>query len=232
MRRGMIFPRSLTKLRRRRTSLKSTRSTLSTQNLQTLRRPNRRRLTGFWADGGMARSFLGFYAQSYSLERDVIVARAAAFFAEGLGGRHGRRRRGAAATHELDALGHHLDDGPLAAVLGFPLARLQPALHENGTALVEVLSTALGLLSPHDDREETDLFTLLAALGRVVTIHGQPQVGDRGSAGSVAKLGLLGEVTDQEDFVEARHLPTSSGDRKSTRLNSSHSSISYAVFCL
>jgi len=47
MRRGMILPRSLTKLLRRRTSLKSTSSTLSTQNLQTFRRPNRRRLTGF-----------------------------------------------------------------------------------------------------------------------------------------------------------------------------------------
>jgi len=53
MRRGVIFPRSDTKLRSRRTSLKSTRSTLSTQNLQTLRRPNRRRFVGF-PEGGMA----------------------------------------------------------------------------------------------------------------------------------------------------------------------------------
>src|SRR3712207_8395735 len=30
----------------------------------------------------------------------------------------------------------------------------------------------------------------------------------------------------------ARCLPTSRGDRKSTRLNSSHANISYAVFCL
>src|SRR5207245_6889599 len=126
MRRGMIFPRSRTKLRSRRTSLSSTRSTLSTQNLQTLRRPNRRRLTGFWADRGMARSFL--YARSYALERDVIVVGAPAFFGEGLGGRHRRRRGRPTAAHELDALGHHLDDGPLAAVLGFPLARLPPAL--------------------------------------------------------------------------------------------------------
>src|SRR2546426_5707402 len=175
MRRGMIFPRSLTKLRRRRTSLKSTRSTLSTQNLQTLRRPNRRRLTGFWAVGGMARSFLS-YARSSVLERDVVVARTASFFGEGLGGRHGRRCRGSAPTHELNPLRHHLDDGALAAVLGLPFACLQPAFHEDGTALVEVLATALGLFSPHHDREEAGLFALLAALGCVVAIYGQPQI--------------------------------------------------------
>ena len=40
-----------------------------------------------------------------------------------------------------------------------------------------------------------------------------------------ARLNGLGEV----DFRRARE---SSGDRKSTRLNSSHVVISYAVFCL
>src|SRR5438067_13155782 len=33
-------------------------------------------------------------------------------------------------------------------------------------------------------------------------------------------------------FVSVRNGPTVQGDRKSTRLNSSHVSISYAVFCL
>src|SRR5438309_6607302 len=32
--------------------------------------------------------------------------------------------------------------------------------------------------------------------------------------------------------VDAAEAPATNGDRKSTRLNSSHSSISYAVFCL
>src|SRR5438309_9334952 len=37
---------------------------------------------------------------------------------------------------------------------------------------------------------------------------------------------------DIEDFARKSKRPTGDKDRKSTRLNSSHSSISYAVFCL
>src|SRR5258707_6798628 len=38
---------------------------------------------------------------------------------------------------------------------------------------------------------------------------------------------------DQElAFPVCHHFPTTSRDRKSTRLNSSHANISYAVFCL
>src|SRR3712207_7028615 len=35
-----------------------------------------------------------------------------------------------------------------------------------------------------------------------------------------------------EDYSEANWVPAHSKDRKSTRLNSSHANISYAVFCL
>src|SRR5438309_5162473 len=51
---------------------------------------------------------------------------------------------------------------------------------------------------------------------------------------SSARVGLLARVQDHRAARPARpgvslaHIP----DRKSTRLNSSHSSISYAVFCL
>src|SRR5689334_23610373 len=38
--------------------------------------------------------------------------------------------------------------------------------------------------------------------------------------------GLLNQTTDKKTLAQNK------GDRKSTRLNSSHSSISYAVFCL
>src|SRR5689334_24147843 len=37
---------------------------------------------------------------------------------------------------------------------------------------------------------------------------------------------------DPDQGRDQRHPPFEQGDRKSTRLNSSHSSISYAVFCL
>src|SRR2546427_3692905 len=41
--------------------------------------------------------------------------------------------------------------------------------------------------------------------------------------------GALGQVTAIEAWIDRND---ASGDRKSTRLNSSHSQISYAVFCL
>src|SRR5207249_2093569 len=124
--------------------------------------------------------------------------------------RNGRRGGGAASAHELAALGHDLDDGALAPVLGLPLACLQPTLDEDGTALVEILAATLRLLTPHDDREETGVFAFFSALRGVVAIDRQPQVGDGRSAGRVTQLRGLGQVTDQEYLVEARHQLTSS----------------------
>src|SRR2546427_9494054 len=40
------------------------------------------------------------------------------------------------------------------------------------------------------------------------------------------------EITRQRNNTESNNSTTRSRDRKSTRLNSSHSQISYAVFCL
>src|SRR2546430_10225318 len=45
-------------------------------------------------------------------------------------------------------------------------------------------------------------------------------------------LGLAVEVDDHVAALEALHVAVLELDRKSTRLNSSHSQISYAVFCL
>src|SRR5207245_9658984 len=39
-------------------------------------------------------------------------------------------------------------------------------------------------------------------------------------------------ASDASGFINGIDLPVDGGDRKSTRLNSSHGSISYAVFCL
>src|SRR2546427_2832675 len=43
---------------------------------------------------------------------------------------------------------------------------------------------------------------------------------------------IVAQVRDSEPRTCATIFPTGSRDRKSTRLNSSHSQISYAVFCL
>src|SRR2546430_13404701 len=46
------------------------------------------------------------------------------------------------------------------------------------------------------------------------------------------RLAAAGGKTWFEPHASLRHLKLATGDRKSTRLNSSHSQISYAVFCL
>src|SRR5689334_24038769 len=48
------------------------------------------------------------------------------------------------------------------------------------------------------------------------------------AAGLMGTLFALARMSEQSELTVMR----ASGDRKSTRLNSSHSSISYAVFCL
>src|SRR2546430_8244273 len=51
-------------------------------------------------------------------------------------------------------------------------------------------------------------------------------------SGSATGSGLSNTVLTTEKIAEVAPIPSASADRKSTRLNSSHSQISYAVFCL
>src|SRR5690349_22923231 len=84
----------------------------------------------------------------------------------------------------------------------------------------------------------TTLFrSVLFPLGRGATGVGLP--GSRGMASGEPVLRragageLLSGPADEEDGVGVPPvLPEPMGDRKSTRLNSSHVEISYAVFCL
>src|SRR3712207_7226827 len=74
----------------------------------------------------------------------------------------------------------------------------------------------------------TTLFRSLPALAPLVSIAGLRLVGRlalRGGRGHV--LGL-----PQPHLVLHHRVVGDPGDRKSTRLNSSHANISYAVFCL
>src|SRR3712207_9383325 len=47
-----------------------------------------------------------------------------------------------------------------------------------------------------------------------------------------AGLGIIARLDNQPDWARRDKIFPASGDRKSTRLNSSHANISYAVFCL
>src|SRR5690348_18217510 len=84
----------------------------------------------------------------------------------------------------------------------------------------------------------TTLFRFLndAAAARLLRV-GNQEIGFTGCGGSKAALISRGCALAilQPGIVVALHphlAPIASADRKSTRLNSSHPSISYAVFCL
>src|SRR5262245_3730164 len=145
------------------------------------------------------------------LAGDVVVGRCRHLVAgERRRRRHGGCRRTLAATHELDALGNDLGHGPLLAVLAFPVPGLQATFDEDLTALVEVFAARFGLLAPHDDGEKRRFLAFLATLCGVVPVHREAQISDSGAARGVTKLRGAGQITDQKNFVEARHQPTSS----------------------
>src|SRR5256885_11000274 len=78
----------------------------------------------------------------------------------------------------------------------------------------------------------TTLFRSCVAVGTVVALHGQPLLlgGQLDVAAKSRAVGGL--VVEDVDRLAAVLLHDRDQDRKSTRLNSSHLVISYAVFCL
>src|SRR2546428_13909775 len=68
--------------------------------------------------------------------------------------------------------------------------------------------------------------TLFRSLGDVMEAY------QMGEAGHKAALGLADERKQRELVLALDPAHESHADRKSTRLNSSHDQISYAVFCL
>src|SRR5688572_32411810 len=101
-----------------------------------------------------------------------------------------------------------------------PLRRTGNRLVQQGEAADHVL-----VQHAHLGGETGALLGHLGADGRKFTAHFRPQLRN-----------LRREVVDPGGkFFESGHARLEafdSGDRKSTRLNSSHSQISYAVFCL
>src|SRR5438034_2751106 len=66
--------------------------------------------------------------------------------------------------------------------------------------------------------------TLFRSDGKKIAFH------HRGDNGSVYLMDANGE--NAVEVIDNAEMPAEGGDRKSTRLNSSHTVISYAVFCL
>src|SRR5205085_11453743 len=81
-------------------------------------------------------------------------------------------------------------------------------------------------LLPDDEQREKASVRLIAEM--------QQRAGDNAERDRAQPIGMLAKIgaheRDGNDGAEASRQPRQ--DRKSTRLNSSHSQISYAVFCL
>src|SRR3712207_7693892 len=79
----------------------------------------------------------------------------------------------------------------------------------------------------------TTLFRSIRATGRISILLARPAPAPATHHPSpVPGLFEQGDVDGALRTSRPREVPTSSPDRKSTRLNSSHANISYAVFCL
>src|SRR3712207_9063966 len=96
------------------------------------------------------------------------------------------------------------------------------------------LRTAYSCFFFFNDTATTEIYTLSLHDALPICVHASILVRD--PVGLVDVLGLL-SGRDAEQPVRRVDLPAMLGvvdrqDRKSTRLNSSHANISYAVFCL
>src|SRR5256886_10832409 len=75
-----------------------------------------------------------------------------------------------------------------------------------------------------NDTATTEIYTL--------SLHDALPISLPGAGAVMAPRLLAAFGSQRERYQNAVEMQTFSGDRKSTRLNSSHSQISYAVFCL
>src|SRR3712207_8668976 len=75
-----------------------------------------------------------------------------------------------------------------------------------------------------NDTATTEIYTL--------SLHDALPISSTSSTGSTASASSTGRRRDRLRRGRTGSVSISSSDRKSTRLNSSHANISYAVFCL
>src|SRR4249919_276133 len=108
-----------------------------------------------------------------------------------------------ARAEELDAVGDDLHRLALGAILGLPLAPVEPSLDGDGASLREVVRAVLALRSPDGDVEVVGLVDPLAALAVLAAaVDGHSKLADRGSAGGRAQLGVLGQISCDRDYVD------------------------------
>src|SRR5215218_5371752 len=106
----------------------------------------------------------------------------------------------AGASQELDVVCDHVDLAPLGAVLGLPGPILQPTLHQDGVALLLVVSDGLAELAPRTHVEEVYLLAPGAN-----PVYGDPERAYRHARLGKAQLGVASEVAPEDHAVETDH---------------------------
>src|SRR5205085_9510620 len=98
---------------------------------------------------------------------------------------------------------------------------------------VDLTPNQLYTLSLHDALPISELLgEVLARSEAGVDVERLHEIDDRGAPFQLFALVRGGRRVDDRGNIHGRPGRRSARDRKSTRLNSSHSQISYAVFCL
>jgi hypothetical protein len=110
-------------------------------------------------------------------------------------------------SEQLHVLGHHAQSRSfLPSLLVVPRVHLQPPFNKNWSALFQILAGNLCCSSPERDIDKRDFFALFAAISRVSTIHGDPEVADSAAFRCVTHFRITRDISKQENFVEVRHI--------------------------
>jgi hypothetical protein len=101
---------------------------------------------------------------------------------------------------ELDTVRQDLVLAPFLSLLALPGAILQAAFDEDRATLVQVLTTALGLLAKDDDVDKAGIIAPLVPLFDTI-IDRQSESGYWGPGGGIAHFGVSSEIAQEYDTV-------------------------------
>src|SRR3990170_1556244 len=122
-----------------------------------------------------------------------------------------RQRRAAGPIKEQHTVGDDLRAIALLTVRGIPGAGALATLDIHPAALLQELTALLRQLTPGHHAEPFGLFASLTVRGGIVAAGSHPKAGQGVAVGSIAHLRIRPQVTDDQNLVQARHVPSPFG---------------------